>query len=627
MHLVLLPLSLRALFALNGLTVALPQTALLYVVNTRVQIPLEWMPSYAAVAFLPYSLKPCYAFGSSCWSFSSNGSRSGQRDAQIALLLACSGLFGACLALIPAHAIVSFFILSFAASVCSAWPEFLLGLILLDQAALAASSNGDGNNDGDNQDDDDDVVDAAASYSDCLSAFQAQAATARSSGSLAAHILVILFFGILRLCWHCNELNDTTVTVLFVATGILNIVGAFVAWFSKVGHFDDTDTVRRQVVDTDERGDHGEEDKLDDEIMTTLSSSLLDPLLPSSVDENLDIADVQSSYEASSTSSNDHSFGLYLVALLQSSVILLTMRHPITHFTSTLAWELLTSASLLAMIAIAGYSLFFRSSSSSAWCKKRERQYRMGLYLILRNAVPSFAYLMSSFFYTVFAATPSLLQFMALFDTVISTLGCWSYERFWSKYSRDQHILWLVAGTTILASVASIGNICLIQMLDPEKSKVSLGVKIASTFLVNTILGISNEWKFLPDVVLATVSVDYPANGQHPVAVGSHATSENDSHGGFEVVVGEQHETSLVADDDAAMRRKQAAATTSRNLQYGSLVSCIDFGGQLGALLAGPLVALVGTSRDNDWAHLDWLQAISSSLMLCSISLLLIIRH
>jgi len=49
--------------------------------------------------------------------------------------------------------------------------------------------------------------------------------------------------------------------------------------------------------------------------------------------------------------------------------------------------------------------------------------------------------------------------------------------------------------------------------------------------------------------------------------------------------------------------------------------------GQLRALLAGTLVALVGTSRDNDWAHLDWLQAISSSLMLCSISLLLIIRH
>ena len=40
-------------------------------------------------------------------------------------------------------------------------------------------------------------------------------------------------------------------------------------------------------------------------------------------------------------------------------------------------------------------------------------------------------------------------------------------------------------------------------------------------------------------------------------------------------------------------------------IEYGTLVSCIDFGDQLGSLLAAPLVAAWQISRENGFLHLD----------------------
>ena len=303
------------------------------------------------------------------------------------------------------------------------------------------------------------------------------------------------------------------------------------------------------------------------------------------------------------------------MVLLQISVIVLTLRHPIAHATSPLAWNLLAGAFVTALLLLLGIAVAAAKATSadddysttmtstSPW----RRQYRVGLYLILRNAVPNFAYLMSSYFYTVFAAAPSLLQLFALWDTGVATFACWTYERFWSRTCYNstrggKQLLWLIAGTTVLASLASLGNVGLIRLLDSTGGEHHHTVKrMAWTLVVKAIVGFTSEWKFLPDLVLATASVHAPPT------------------------------TAAAATSHPPQQRQPADTTTtttsssSTSLQYGSLVACIDFGGQLGALLAGPLVALVGTSLGNDWAHLDWLQEINSAATLGSILLLVLL--
>jgi len=160
----------------------------------------------------------------------------------------------------------------------------------------------------------------------------------------------------------------------------------------------------------------------------------------------------------------------------------------------------------------------------------------------------------------------------------------------------------------------SLGNVGLIRLLDPATTNqhVPFAVKILLTLIVKACMGLSSEWKFLPDVVLATVSVDV-------------SSIDDERTNGIDSSAGEPCE-SATEDQSQSFERRAEVASASMGLQYGSLVSCIDFGGQLGAMLCGPLVAMVGTSRDNDWAHLDWLQEISSLLMLGSIVLLMIIK-
>jgi GMP synthase-like glutamine amidotransferase len=119
----------------------------------------------------------------------------------------------------------------------------------------------------------------------------------------------------------------------------------------------------------------------------------------------------------------------------------------------------------------------------------------------------------------------------------------------------------------------------------------------------------------LPDIVLATVSVDAIAS----------TTSSDENVSSEPCIDNGTPSTSRVGGGPNFVREVRQPSAASVGLQYGTLVSCIDFGGQLGALLAGPLVAFMGTSRENGWAQLDTLQLVNSAMMLLSISLILLL--
>eukprot|EP00532_Pseudo-nitzschia_australis_P010475 CAMPEP_0168243896 /NCGR_PEP_ID=MMETSP0140_2-20121125/24313_1 /TAXON_ID=44445 /ORGANISM="Pseudo-nitzschia australis, Strain 10249 10 AB" /LENGTH=233 /DNA_ID=CAMNT_0008179325 /DNA_START=349 /DNA_END=1051 /DNA_ORIENTATION=- len=135
-------------------------------------------------------------------------------------------------------------------------------------------------------------------------------------------------------------------------------------------------------------------------------------------------------------------------------------------------------------------------------------------------------------------------------------------------------------------------------------SKSLLLIAILSKF-VTAFFG---EWAFLPELVLATTSVKISST--HP------STNCNNSSGDCNdrAVTGDNElELSPISTGNITSHYREDLEGNSSlkdndkriAMEYGTLISCIDFGDQLGSLTAAPLVAILNISRENDFLHLD----------------------
>jgi hypothetical protein len=61
-------------------------------------------------------------------------------------------------------------------------------------------------------------------------------------------------------------------------------------------------------------------------------------------------------------------------------------------------------------------------------------------------------------------------------------------------------------------------------------------------------------------------------------------------------------------------------------VEYRTLISCIDFGNQLGSFLPGPIVAMLGISRENNFEHLDCMIFLCSWTSILLFGLLVLLR-
>jgi hypothetical protein len=590
---------LRGIFFLNGVILALPTTALLYMVNIHVNVPVSWIPSYISLSFLPYSLKPVYAYLTSSVPI--------ERDVQISTLLICSGLLYIMTAFIPSHAIIFFFLLGFLRSMTTAWPDLLLDLVLIDEATSLALQPVE-------------EPMERSSYAVTAAAFQSQAATDRSLGCIVAHVFVLL------LLWKWThpgyDMNTRTFQFIFMVAGACNFVSALITWHYSIGRASSTPARRRASPDADRS------ESLPP-IRTPSYDSLESPPRPATgATLEIDAAkepllsntepwsDRRSEAATTLPENPNNTSKVWLVVLLQTWIVLLTLRQPIVQATTSIwVWTAIAVASLLAVLVVA-YPLLL-----PLWCWKKNEstvststhQLRVGLFLILRYAVPSISYLMSSYVYTTFQEFPFLLQLLSLLDMLITTLSCWAYSKYLSRYSSGNQLWWLIGITTALAGIASFGNVVLIRILNPEiHLPYSLTTKVLCTVAINAVMGFFNEWKFLPDLVLATISIDSQPNPQTSLSEQQPTADPNDAQS--HATEPELHETA-------------SSSSTTVGMQYGTLMSCIDFGGQIGALAAGPLVAWLGTTRENHWQHLALLQELNSTLILCSIALLFLVAR
>ena len=141
----MLPTSLRIIYALSASTFQVSSIALLSIVNTRVTIPAEYLPAYGAISFLPYSLRPVFAWLSSLilHKIGSNGNNNDNHDAKNrhdkllcpVFVLACLSFIGT--TFIPTtDGIVLCFVWGFLRGVAGAWSDFCIGMTIIEYSML-----------------------------------------------------------------------------------------------------------------------------------------------------------------------------------------------------------------------------------------------------------------------------------------------------------------------------------------------------------------------------------------------------------------------------------------------------------------------------------------------------------
>lgn len=546
-----LPRILQLFFALNGFTLSLEGLGLMYIINSRVEMPIPYLPTYGAIAFLPYSFKPLYGYLSQ--------GRIPRYQLFIALLCG-NGLSVLSTCLIPKGGVFLACLVAFVRGVTDSWAELCLGITLIDLAR--AYSNHPGYN-----------------YEGIASTFQAQAATARNLGSFISYTATFVIFASRRsLSLGSTELTALDADMILITAGGLQVVGAVIAYscrrelqapssdgFQLVQHHDTTDdgdepheaSSLREEEDTRNPYSSTEEDSLNSQSEPTLFQG---------------------------TESWRSRVNGTLVVLLQITILILAMKGPITEFGSHLLWKVLLISFLLVTLLVGSAICFNRWWYTS---------HGVGMYLILKHALPSDSMVLGSFFYSIFQSSPAELQVLSLLGSGVTTLSSWSYGRLFSKFNTGSRFFLVIAGTTILAATASLGNIMIFNYSQSEYIFwIVLLMKSISTFF--------DEWEFLPDVVLATTSLnardDNKPSDLPPVLPTTEAPAV----------------TEVKTGNDA--------------IKYGTLISCIDFGDELGSLLTGPLVALLGISRENHFERLDHLIIICFLFNLMSVGLLILLR-
>lgn len=627
------------LFAINGATLALPMTALLYLINTRVALPLELIPTYAALSFLPFSLQPIYAYlSTSC--------RIGNRHYLLATLLLASAVFMYATSWIPPGGIMLCLLFGFLRGIGSAWTDFLLGLTLIEEAQqlsppplpqqqqqqgetleyndTSTTTTMSGPNDPDR-------------FSPSVAFLQAQAATCRNLGSFLAHVMATIGLAVLTntdpsyesatsssssssLHQTGSAMSSWSANVLFMMASLLNVIGSLVAWNARVGTTTTaatttTTTVGHRATETAIPTCHD-----DDELVHSNRSyhsfapylppvvtngddsvpqdSLSQPLLHTS--ENPSTIPPRSCARPRTTSNNFSCSNDMILLWLQICMIWLILEDPIVKVSSQRIWGMLSALAVLFLVVIGCCTI--QSTRRMKW----RRAHWVGLFLILRHAIPSSSLLLDSYLYSLYESRPSILQVTTLCNMGVLTLASWSYGRVWTFTSRGTRLELVIAGTTALAALASGSQLILVWVVPKQ---LSLALKVVVTLLVQCLTTLTGEWMFLPDIILATVS----AAAEHREV---HVRDDDNDNNSIPVDRnGSEPSQPRGGDHDEA-------SSCRIGLQYGALISCINLGDQIGSLLTGPLVTLLHIRRGDHWENLDHLIEIEVFVTLFSIALI-----
>lgn len=599
-----LPRPFQILYALNGMTEAFPMLALMAMINDRIEIPVTFLPAYYSIAFLPYSLKPIYAMAAKMVSRR-------RRHTLLIVLLIFSGISWQYTAFLKKGQVVRCFMVAFFRGVFVSGAEFMVGLGLLSCASSA--SVGDfklmllGEGDG-QQDQEDERMDLDATHGDMsqtrqnqqqrqqeviLSCFQSDAATCRNVGSFMSQVIS---FGILLFTARLHQeekdkvqsqMSNGLITVMFLISSFFPFAAAFVAAKYRVGSSIETEMhLKEKCV----KG--GQQLMLWNILKYDLVGLLIFQLLLLWVGIRSIVI---------SNTSNQLFFVCCFILVICLIISLMMSR----------------SKRLFASNITNTYSAANISNDESLEKERSESTLqhvmflkKVALYLILRHSMPSGDIVLSSYVYTVFRSRPFVLQAMSILGSGVAVVSTWMYGRkVAAKYSSLDGIKHIIAWTTTACAIWALFTIPFIHFFRKLMSsdEVPGGIVLLVFFAVfRLVTGFLSEMSFMPSIVVATTTTIHTEKEQICIK------NEDNYDEGF-------------VDDtiDHGSHQGNEYFPFEKNLdtgiQYGLLLSCIDFGDQMSNFVSMPLIEFLKIGRENDWQNLEWFIFICSILAMCSL--------
>jgi hypothetical protein len=576
-----LPTPLQFLYGLNGMIEAFPSLALIAMVNDRIEIPVSFLPAYFAVSFLPYSLKPLYAIAANV--------AKNRKKLLLIVLYVCSGVFFQITAFLERGQIITCFFVAFFRSVFISAAEFMIGLGLLLSASASVSSTVTlmpGR-----------IIDADNSlyrhrlHEKLLSCFQSEAATCRNIGSFFSQLLSFALIMISRLLENrkgaeekdeaLHQLSDGLITVFCLLSSCFPFAAAFVVVkyniFGTSGNEVDENHNSCQRRDPQNVG-----------IFNLIKYDLIGLL----------------------------TFQLLLLSIgVRSIIVENTSNQTFLIISFTLGISLILCLILSRSNQVPLPSNHYSSATNTPTeygCSEQKRLKSMvqhliylkkvGLYLVLRHAVPSSDVMLSSYIYTIFRYKPLLLQSMSIFGSAVATLSTWTYnKRVAEKFSSVDGIKRVIMFATTACSIWGVLTIPLIQSLRSlMKNEIFAGgTMLLGTFTVIRLVGgFLNEISFMPSIVIATTTV-------------IHEDAIHGNDGDYEYDDDDEFEDEPCPNSNGVGSMEQninfpETKTIDSGIQYGFLVACIDFGDQMSTFISVPLVVFFGVTRENGWNNLEW---------------------
>ena len=445
-------------------------------------------------------------------------------------------------------------------------------------------------------------------YNKISGLFQAQAATSRNIGSFTSSICMFILLIIRQQQQqqqqsddHTNEsTNDSTmtnelVTIMLILTAILPITGSIIALYYQVGSIN--------IAKNKWKNDgYGALTNLDTKNELELTQhNINDDQCGQEWNKNEEIEN-EPDLEQSKRKDDERYFPYMDIAIIicfQLLIVSFGIKKIILDYTYPGLW--------LQIIIILIFILFtlIVLTTYKTWNETTPSLIQRGpaFFLILKHSMPNISYQWSSYTYHLFHSAPMYLQIISLIRSLTSTLGSKYYETFIASRFTNLIIVFLI--TTIMSTIVSLLYLIPahfdLKTMDSNQTFqhfiIVLTIGIITSFM--------DEISFLPSVVLATNSVQYlDASHLH--------NDENNHDHDHDHGLNEHMPLDTIPNGEQQSNPKQEKQHLL-GLEYGTYVSCIDFGDQLASWMTVPIVSALSINR-GDWSHLDDLVFICAVL-------------
>ena len=474
----MLPTSLRAVYALNSSQFQISSLALLSIVNTRVSIEAEYLPAYGAISFLPFSLRPIFAWISSVilQRLGKDDVNRNRHDKLLCPVLVLASLSFLGTIFIPTDGVVLCFVWGFLRGVAGAWSDFLIGMTVIEFSKLQSKLIPNNN----------------TSYEQITSMNTAQSSTAKNIGGFLASIGTFIFFS------QNQSISEKVANTLLLVTALILLLASF-ASIKYQYH------VSRML-------DQSAYDTINDE-------DINDEVERSTLEEDRD-AVIEESRETPTTSHRQQIIEVSTLVSFQILLAVSALRVPIIAVSSQQIWIVLmiTFVIILCCTLCIGYKHEKQQQQSDTTHTRRMKDSmerlshrRLNLYFLLRYSLPIAGFIMYSYLYTVFESQPLFLQLMSVLKTAIGSLSTYTYEKFLSPRC---HCGWKLIGLIAILDI-TMGLIALLDVwvIRAARDRLVDGEYIIDTKLkwlvafVGLVKYFFAELDYQPSLVLSTTNV------------------------------------------------------------------------------------------------------------------------